>query len=114
MQVCLEKGQEVLAILNKTSRILCMGPQGAPIPAVLLIPHYLTLCVCNKCLEAQNKDAKRIFTAINYSQTTSHFHIPHAIQRCHKILAEITSDGMLVMYFCYSSKKIFAFHDRAE
>jgi len=65
-------------------------------------------------LEAENKDAKRSFTAINYFQTASHFHMPHAIRRCHKTLIEISSNVMLAIYFWFSSKKIFTFHDRTE
>lgn len=87
--------------------------------AVSLISH------CSTCwegrgkkiyiyLEAEDKDAKRSFTAINYSQTTFHFHFPHAIHGCHKNLIEITSNVVLVIYFGFSSKKIFTFHDRAE
>lgn len=119
MQARWGKGQGAMSSLEQTSRGTCMGPEAALFEqlncCILDIPLFNSLGgKKKKGLEAENKYAKRSFTATNHSQTTFRFRIPHAIQRCHKNLIEITSNVMLVVYFWFSSKKIFTFHDRTE
>lgn len=90
------KGQEVLSRLDQPCRGTCTGPEAALLENRLQ-NSYLTLFSSlrdKKGVEAENKDAKRSFTAINHSQTTFCFYIPPAIQRYHKHLIGMTSNVM--------------------